>query len=416
MFGFEAEGSTSSLRLRTTVGESITLPSWRRLLMEPTESQPLLEPRKAAADMSTADFALARRDKHGRKVPQAIAHRGYKAKYPENSMAAFVGAVEAGAQAIETDVHLSKDGAVVLSHDPSLQRCFGKKEKVIDCNWDYLETLRTVAEPHVPLARLRDLLKYLTTEGLEDVWVLLDIKRDNKLDDVFRLIAAEIASVAPSPTGKPWSQRIVLGIWAANYLTHAAQHLPHYPQTYISFSLPCANKFLHSLPHISFNLYAPILIGPLGARFRAQARRQRRPVFDWTVNKEALMRWSVASGLDGVVTDEVEKFVAVRERWNGELLLSEGRQQQQQQEEEEGEEEEERDGGGGAVGAKKSKDVPPNEIWNWEGWGWAQLVDLAQLQVVLLLLTPALWWWQRPWSALDQLGRVKAQERQRRSE
>ncbi len=52
--------------------------------------------------------------------PQAIAHRGYKAKFPENSMGAFKGAVEVGAHAIETDVHLSRDGVVVLSHVRSL--------------------------------------------------------------------------------------------------------------------------------------------------------------------------------------------------------------------------------------------------------------------------------------------------------
>ena len=49
-------------------------------------------------------------------MPQTIAHRGYKAKYPENTMGAFRGAVECGSNAIETDIHLSKDGEVVLSH------------------------------------------------------------------------------------------------------------------------------------------------------------------------------------------------------------------------------------------------------------------------------------------------------------
>ena len=49
-------------------------------------------------------------------MPQAIAHRGYKARYPENTMGAFRGAVEAGAHAIETDIHLSKDDEVVISH------------------------------------------------------------------------------------------------------------------------------------------------------------------------------------------------------------------------------------------------------------------------------------------------------------
>ena len=45
-----------------------------------------------------------------------IAHRGYKAKHPENTMGAFRGAVKANAHAIETDIHLTKDDVVVLSH------------------------------------------------------------------------------------------------------------------------------------------------------------------------------------------------------------------------------------------------------------------------------------------------------------
>lgn len=52
----------------------------------------------------------------GIAIPQTVAHRGYKAKYPENSLAAFKGAVEAGSHGIEMDLRLSKDGVVVLAH------------------------------------------------------------------------------------------------------------------------------------------------------------------------------------------------------------------------------------------------------------------------------------------------------------
>jgi phosphatidylglycerol phospholipase C len=58
---------------------------------------------------------------HGKR-PQAIAHRGYKAANPENTMGAFKGAADVGAHAIETDLHLSKDGVVVLSHVRTFQR------------------------------------------------------------------------------------------------------------------------------------------------------------------------------------------------------------------------------------------------------------------------------------------------------
>lgn len=63
-----------------------------------------------------ATFAFGRKNVSGRRLPQAIAHRGYKAKFPENTMGAFKGAVEVGAEGLETDIHLTKDGVVVLSH------------------------------------------------------------------------------------------------------------------------------------------------------------------------------------------------------------------------------------------------------------------------------------------------------------
>ena len=48
--------------------------------------------------------------------PQTIAHRGYKARYPENTLLAFSKAIDAGAHALETDIHMTRDGEVILSH------------------------------------------------------------------------------------------------------------------------------------------------------------------------------------------------------------------------------------------------------------------------------------------------------------
>lgn len=91
-------------------------------------------------------------------------------------MGAFRGAVEIGAHALETDVHITKDEVIVLSHDATLKRCFGLEDKVIDCDWKFLETLETLKEPRQKMPRLKDLLQYMATPGLEDIWLLLDIK------------------------------------------------------------------------------------------------------------------------------------------------------------------------------------------------------------------------------------------------
>lgn len=61
-----------------------------------------------------------------------FAHRGYSGKYPENTMLAFEQAVASGAQGIELDVHLTKDGKLVIIHDELLARTTGKEGSVED--------------------------------------------------------------------------------------------------------------------------------------------------------------------------------------------------------------------------------------------------------------------------------------------
>ncbi|MBI5592412.1 MAG: hypothetical protein HY881_18245 [Deltaproteobacteria bacterium] len=56
------------------------------------------------------------------KPPLIIGHRGYRAKYPENTLASFSAAIAAGADMIELDVTLSKDRKVVVIHDDTLNR------------------------------------------------------------------------------------------------------------------------------------------------------------------------------------------------------------------------------------------------------------------------------------------------------
>ena len=49
-------------------------------------------------------------------------HRGYSTKYPENTMPAFIGALDAGTHSIELDVAMTKDEKIVVIHDFSIER------------------------------------------------------------------------------------------------------------------------------------------------------------------------------------------------------------------------------------------------------------------------------------------------------
>ncbi|KAI3542453.1 glycerophosphoryl diester phosphodiesterase [Colletotrichum filicis] len=253
----------------------------------------------------------------GHHLPQAIAHRGFKAQYPENTLLAFRAALnEAGAHALETDLHLSRDGVVVLSHDGNLKRCFGIEDKKInECDWSYLKTLETVREPRQRMPRLEDLLGLLAEEGRERVWVLLDIKTDDPPAELLGRVADVLAST-PGPV--PWNERIVFGCWNQPYITHVRTILPAYPISLISWSPLYARNFLTpKQPNLSFNMFQKSLVGPVGKLFIRDVKKNHRQLFVWTVNDEEWMEWSIRAGADGVITDDPELFREVCKRWEG---------------------------------------------------------------------------------------------------
>ena len=55
-------------------------------------------------------------------MTEVICHRGYSSRYPENTILAFQKAVESGADGVELDVHLTRDGEVVVIHDERVDR------------------------------------------------------------------------------------------------------------------------------------------------------------------------------------------------------------------------------------------------------------------------------------------------------
>jgi glycerophosphoryl diester phosphodiesterase len=75
------------------------------------------------------------------KTPWIIGHRGYHAKYPENTMVSFEAAIKAGADMIELDVMLSRDRKVVVIHDAILARTTNGNGSVADFTLTELKQL-----------------------------------------------------------------------------------------------------------------------------------------------------------------------------------------------------------------------------------------------------------------------------------
>src|SRR5438105_7325964 len=67
-----------------------------------------------------------------------VGHRGASALAPENTLRAFELAIEHGLDMAELDVHLSRDGQLMVIHDAGLARVAGRAERVADVSADEL--------------------------------------------------------------------------------------------------------------------------------------------------------------------------------------------------------------------------------------------------------------------------------------
>ena len=75
-----------------------------------------------------------------RKI-EVTAHRGESTNHPENTMSAFKGAKEVGADWIELDVQQTKDREIVVSHDSNLSRVTGVNKDIIDMTYEEIDKL-----------------------------------------------------------------------------------------------------------------------------------------------------------------------------------------------------------------------------------------------------------------------------------
>jgi glycerophosphoryl diester phosphodiesterase len=86
-----------------------------------------------------------------------IAHRGYSARYPENTLLAFEKAIDAGAHMIEFDLHLTKDGHPVVIHDDFIDRTSDGSGMVREMElaelrrFNYSYIFRDAGHQHLPL-------------------------------------------------------------------------------------------------------------------------------------------------------------------------------------------------------------------------------------------------------------------------
>jgi len=222
-------------------------------------------------------------------------------------MPSFRRAVADGADALELDVHATRDGVVVVIHDDTLERTTGGKGAVRDLS--FAEVSRFDAgSPGVRVPALEELVDEFPTvplnieikqrePAIEDAVVSL-LERRNALDRV--LLAAENDAILGRIRER-----------APDVATSAS-----YEEARDFFQRAFANDFAGYAPRARA-LQVPVRVGEIELvtpETVAAAHRQGLEMHVWTVNEESEMERLFALGVDGVMSDFPGRLASVARR------------------------------------------------------------------------------------------------------
>jgi glycerophosphoryl diester phosphodiesterase len=232
--------------------------------------------------------------------PLVFAHRGGMALGPENRMPTFEAGMNAGADGLELDVHLSADGHVVVHHDKTLERTTRGAGRVS------AQTAAALAELGVPA--LRDVLRRFS-----DARIIIEMKDDTSAlgEAVAREVRDEHAVARVCAAG--FCARAVNAARRALPDMASSAHLEEVRRalrrTWVCWPLRSCTWGGYQVPEYAGRLR---VVSP---RFVRYAHLAGLKVQVWTVDEEDDMWRLLDMGVDALISNQPQLAVAVRDAW-----------------------------------------------------------------------------------------------------
>ncbi len=110
-----------------------------------------------------------------------LGHRGYTAKFHENTLESFKKAFEFNADGIETDIRMTKDDIPVLIHDDSILRISGKDMKIKDLTFEELKNIKVFENNNIP--KLEEIFEIFPKDSFNN----LEIKEVEVVEKTYSL-------------------------------------------------------------------------------------------------------------------------------------------------------------------------------------------------------------------------------------
>ena len=256
-------------------------------------------------------------------MPRVIAHRGDSRNYPENTLPAFESAVRMGIDVVETDIHLTKDGVLVIWHDPTLERNTDGRGRIEDHT---LEELRRFDAGYtftqdggktfpfrgkgVRICTLAEALEHCPGQRFN---IDLKTKCPEIVDEFIRVIREHDAV-----------DRVVGASFHLSNLKRLRRLAPDFLTSITTAEVVplLFRQKTHTLPKafkrkIIFQI--PMAAGPVKVVTPAfvKAMHQRGAVvMVWTINDEETMRRLFEMGVDSVMTDDPALVIKVADEMN----------------------------------------------------------------------------------------------------
>ncbi|SEO97540.1 glycerophosphoryl diester phosphodiesterase [Salinihabitans flavidus] len=287
-----------------------------------------------------------------RPTPRIFGHRGAPCVLPENTIAGFEHALDSGADGIELDLLITRDGTPVVTHNPRLMADTTRDAAgawlgvegpdIATLSYDELAAFdvggarpgsayasRFPAQgqrPGTPVPRLTDVIPTLYRRNTD---VLFEIKTDPRQASHLPL-STQVSRVLDAIRDGGMEDRAYLHAFDWAVLEEAARQAPHIRRSHLTYTPPPGREgtFFRGSPWLgSMRQFGPApdmvaaaggaawspYVSDLTVENLARAQALGLEVLVWTVTEPGAIRRAIDMGVDGIISDDPARAVAVRD-------------------------------------------------------------------------------------------------------
>lgn len=256
-----------------------------------------------------------------KKSSQRVAHRGGSHLAPENTLAAFRNALTLAVDAIELDVHMSRDGQLIVFHDTTVDRLTDGTGNILDLDFATLRSLNAAAHfaggwpQHQQIPTLREVLEL--ARGRMQVYIEI---KTSKRDGVQRQYPQIVEAVVNDVRATAMLNRVLVISFDWSLLPQLKALEPRIPTgAVVSHETwnPQAPHALETLVQQANMLHAEwvnmdhkLFTDEMPGTFHAHNLKLGL----WTVNTIDALRRFARAGVDSLISDRPDLFAELDEQ------------------------------------------------------------------------------------------------------